>query len=119
MRNVGQRALTICLTLVVVCPHFADSIDYCTEEWLFEAVVEVCPYAWPNVVKRIQLRRRLGTEHEKLVFLADSRERANYENIANILRGLVDRHGWEPKHEDGNIVGAKVRTRMKVPCIQR
>ena len=41
-----------------------------------------------------RLDRRLGTEHEKLVFLVDSCERAPYANIAHILWGLVDRHGW-------------------------
>ena len=56
-----------------------------------------------------RLHCRLGTEHEKLVFLAGTHDRAPYDSIAHILRGLVDRHGWEARFEDGNIVGAKVR----------
>ncbi len=53
------------------------------------------------------------------MFLAGSRERAPYAKIAHMLRGLVDRHGWEAKHEDDNIVGAKVSARMTATCTQR
>ena len=34
------------------------------------------------------------------------RQRATYEQIAHILNGLVERHGWAPMAEGGNIIGA-------------
>ena len=54
---------------------------------------------------------RVGTEHEKLVILTGTRERATYEQIAPVLRGLVDRHGWEAKMQGDNIFGALVTSR--------
>jgi len=40
--------------------------------------------------------------------LAGSRERAPHAKIAHVLRGLVDRHGWEAMTEGDNIIGAQV-----------
>ncbi len=47
---------------------------------------------------------RIGTEHEKLVYLCPSLRRAPYEGdhgIGAILSGLVSRFGWQPIEEDG------------------
>ena len=52
---------------------------------------------------------RVGTEHEKLAIRVGSRERATYEDIAPILRGLVERYGWDAKMQGDNIFGALVR----------
>ena len=49
----------------------------------------------------------MGTEHEKLAVLRDGRGRAPHAKIAHILQGLVDRHGWAPMAENGNIIGAE------------
>ncbi len=40
--------------------------------------------------------------------LTGSRERAPHAKIAHVLRGLVDRHGWEAMTEGDNIIGAQV-----------
>ncbi len=53
---------------------------------------------------------RVGTEHEKLAILAGRRERATYEDLVPILRGLVERHGWDAKMQGDQIFGASVGT---------
>ncbi len=47
---------------------------------------------------------RIGTEHEKLVYLCDEFRRAPYDNphgIRPILEGLASKFGWQPILEDG------------------
>ena len=56
---------------------------------------------------------RIGTEHEKLAVLVGSRERAPHAKIAHVLRGLVDRHGWDAMTEGGNIIGAQVSNTIR------
>jgi len=51
---------------------------------------------------------RLGTEHEKFGWLTDSRAPLPYggeRSISAIFAALVERHGWEPLHEGGHVVG--------------
>jgi len=51
----------------------------------------------------------VDTEHEKLAILAGRRERATYEDLVPVLRGLAERHGWDPKMQGDRIFGASVR----------
>ena len=47
---------------------------------------------------------RIGTEHEKLIYLCPSLRRAPYEGpdgIGAVLNGLVESFGWTPIEEDG------------------
>lgn len=51
---------------------------------------------------------RLGTEHEKFGWLTDSQAPLPYggeRSISAIFAALVERHGWEPLHEGGHVVG--------------
>ncbi len=51
---------------------------------------------------------RIGTEHEKFGYLADSLTPLPYEgprSIKAMLEGLRDGFGWEPVLEQGNIIG--------------
>ena len=41
--------------------------------------------------------------------MAGCRERSTYEDLVPILRGLVERHGWDPKMQGDQIFGASVR----------
>ena len=50
-------------------------------------------------------RRRIGTEHEKFGFDAETKRRMDYDVVNHILTGLVDRHGWKPIMEKENIIG--------------
>ena len=49
--------------------------------------------------------RRIGTEHEKLGFNLKDNSRMSYEQIAQVLRKLESRFGWQPIIEEGNIIG--------------
>lgn len=51
---------------------------------------------------------RIGTEHEKFGFCADTHKPLPYEgerSIKAVLQGLRDRYGWAPLEEGGNIIG--------------
>ena len=51
---------------------------------------------------------RIGTEHEKFGYCADSHKPIPYEgerSIKAVLEGLRDRFGWQPIEEAGNIIG--------------
>lgn len=56
-------------------------------------------------VNRMNRRRRIGTEHEKFGFDAETKRRMDYDVVNHILTGLVDRHGWKPIMEKENIIG--------------
>ncbi|KAG2425992.1 hypothetical protein HXX76_013363 [Chlamydomonas incerta] len=51
---------------------------------------------------------RIGTEHEKLGFNLADNSRLNYDQIAQLLRKLEARFGWEPIMEDGRIIGVQM-----------
>lgn len=48
---------------------------------------------------------RIGTEHEKLGFNLKDNSRMSYDQIAQVLRKLESRFGWQPIIEEGNIIG--------------
>ncbi|MDD9730800.1 glutamate--cysteine ligase [Mameliella sp. AT18] len=51
---------------------------------------------------------RIGTEHEKFGYCKDSLKPLPYDgerSIRAVLEGLRDRHGWDPVHEGGHIIG--------------
>ncbi len=48
---------------------------------------------------------RIGTEHEKLGFNLEDNSRMSYDQIAQVLRKLESRFGWQPIVEDGRIIG--------------
>jgi glutamate--cysteine ligase len=53
---------------------------------------------------------RLGTEHEKFGFLTDTLTPLPYagpRSISALFDGLIQRYGWAPVHEGGNIIGLK------------
>jgi glutamate--cysteine ligase len=50
---------------------------------------------------------RIGTEHEKLGYKLSDHRRLEYAQIAELLRRIADRFGWEPIVEDGSIIGLK------------
>ncbi|MEO9901408.1 glutamate--cysteine ligase [Nisaea sp.] len=50
---------------------------------------------------------RIGTEHEKFPFRLSDHKRLPYfgkDGIGAILNGLVEKFGWEPIHEGGNVI---------------
>jgi len=51
---------------------------------------------------------RIGTEHEKLGFDLRTKRRLNYDQIKALLEGLVNRFGWQPVMEGGNIIACKL-----------
>ncbi len=51
---------------------------------------------------------RIGTEHEKLGFNLKDNSRLNYDQIAQLLRKLEARFGWQPIMEDGRIIGVQM-----------
>ncbi|KAG2435053.1 hypothetical protein HYH02_012050 [Chlamydomonas schloesseri] len=51
---------------------------------------------------------RIGTEHEKLGFNLKDNTRLSYDQIAQLLRKLEARFGWEPIMEDGRIIGVQM-----------
>lgn len=51
---------------------------------------------------------RFGTEHEKLGYFKDSKQRLDYTSIKRLLAGLVDRFGWEPMMEGEYLIGAEL-----------
>ena len=74
------------------------------------------PFALPKF-----WQRRIGTEHEKLVVLEGSHQRAPYEKILHVLDGLVERHGWEAVLEDDAVVGAEasaITSRVPLGAVQ-
>jgi glutamate--cysteine ligase len=51
---------------------------------------------------------RIGTEHEKFGYLADTLMPLPYDgprSIKAMLEGMRDRFGWQPVYEQGNIIG--------------
>ena len=51
---------------------------------------------------------RIGTEHEKFGFYTDSLTPVPYKGdrgIRAVLEGLQQRNGWEPIHDEGNLIG--------------
>jgi glutamate--cysteine ligase len=53
---------------------------------------------------------RIGTEHEKFGYLADTHAPLPYDgprSVKAILTGIADRFGWTPVLEGGNIIGLK------------
>ena len=50
---------------------------------------------------------RFGTEHEKLGYFKDSKQRLDYTAIKRLLQGLVDRFGWLPMMEGEHLIGAE------------
>lgn len=51
---------------------------------------------------------RIGTEHEKFGWLTDSHKPLPYagdRSISAMFQGLMDRFGWEPVAEGGNVIG--------------
>jgi glutamate--cysteine ligase len=51
---------------------------------------------------------RIGTEHEKFGYLADTHAPLPYDgerSIRAVLEGLRDRHGWAPVTEGGHLIG--------------
>jgi glutamate--cysteine ligase len=53
---------------------------------------------------------RIGTEHEKFAFYADTLEPVPYEGergIGALLKGLADNYGWQPTLEGENIIALK------------
>ena len=53
---------------------------------------------------------RVGTEHEKFAFYADTLAPVPYEGergIGALLQGLADTFGWQPIHEGDNIIALK------------
>ena len=94
----------------------ADSKPYLrccvSQQCLHAANARVCACVTGVFIARLaHCPVSVGTEHEKLATRVGSRERATYEDIAPILRGLVERHGWDAKMQGDGIFGALVR-----PC---
>ena len=53
---------------------------------------------------------RIGTEHEKFLFHADTLKPVPYEGprgVRALMQGLIDRYGWLPILEGGNIIALK------------
>jgi glutamate--cysteine ligase len=53
---------------------------------------------------------RIGTEHEKFGFLADTLLPLPYEgprSISALFDGLMRQHGWAPLHEGGRVIGLR------------
>jgi glutamate--cysteine ligase len=48
---------------------------------------------------------RIGTEHEKFPFFAESLAPVPYEGIRRLLKGLQQKTGWEPIEDGGTIIG--------------
>jgi glutamate--cysteine ligase len=53
-------------------------------------------------------RARFGTENEKLGYNVATTRRVTYEEVAQLLEGLVRRFGWTPMMEAGRIIGAEL-----------
>ncbi len=51
---------------------------------------------------------RIGTEHEKLGYTLTGNRRMSYDQIAQMLRKLESRFGWQPMIEGGNIIGVQL-----------
>ncbi|MEO1700989.1 MAG: glutamate--cysteine ligase [Pseudomonadota bacterium] len=51
---------------------------------------------------------RIGTEHEKFPFLADTHDPVPYEgerSIKSLLQGMQKKLGWQPIMDEGNLIG--------------
>ena len=64
--------------------------------------------AWFAAGSKPKSQFRIGTEHEKFVFMAESHSPVPYEgrrSIRALLEGMQHLLGWEPIVENGNIIG--------------
>lgn len=50
---------------------------------------------------------RIGTEHEKLGYFKDSKQRLSYRGIEHLLQGLCQKYKWLPIMEGEFIIGAE------------
>jgi glutamate--cysteine ligase len=66
--------------------------------------------AWIAAGSKPAERWRIGTEHEKFLFYADTLRPVPYEGprgVRALMQGLIDRFGWEPILEGDNIIALK------------
>lgn len=66
--------------------------------------------AWIAAGSRPAQEWRIGTEHEKFLFHADTLKPVAYEGpggVRALMQSLIDRFGWLPISEGGNIVALK------------
>ena len=61
-----------------------------------------------NELSEGHARIRFGTENEKLGYNVATTQRVTYEEVAQLLNGLVRRFGWAPMMEAGRIIGAEL-----------
>jgi glutamate--cysteine ligase len=66
--------------------------------------------AWIAAGSKPAARWRIGTEHEKFLFYADTLRPVPYEGprgVRALMQGLIDRFGWEPILEGDTIIALK------------
>ena len=66
--------------------------------------------AWIAAGCKPEKQWRIGTEHEKFVFHTDTLSPVPYEGsrgIRSLMQALIERYGWEPILEGGNIIALK------------
>jgi glutamate--cysteine ligase len=64
--------------------------------------------AWFEAGSKPKSQFRIGTEHEKFVFMVESNNPVPYDgrrSIRSLLEGMQHLLGWEPIPENGNVIG--------------
>ena len=93
--------------LSLKCQSFAldNTEETSTLSMIFNCIV-FCSYC-PIEHLTSEVIFRIGTEHEKLGYLKDSKQRLPYTAIESLLWGICQKHKWRPIMEGDFIIGAE------------
>lgn len=74
-----------------------------------------------GILTHVDELNRIGTEHEKFGFEAETLRSINYEQIKKLLYGVAEKFGWDPIMDGDNILGLKkvINSRHKQKLIKR